>query len=234
MSQIQTLVDTLNTYKALPHHTNPTLKTALSQIQAWQKGRLRRTHEALFADDKTAPLTNYLIDKIYGDEEFDTLADQLLTAGQNALSGSGKLEKLIPENALGAGVLGVQSAVEAVKLDLALAQIHHDHHHSKPIDEALMATLYQTANAKEARLAQIQQIAEVCQRSDKYFNSFILQNAFKLAKNMAYDNGYQPLYDFIGEGLFAMKPLKKIEDFITPFVSAETALIHHIHEQETP
>lgn len=234
MSQIQTLVDILTAYKSLPHHSNPKLKATLSQIQAWQKTRLRRTHEVLFADDKTAPLTNYLIDRIYGDEKFDILADQLLIAGQNALSGSGKLEKLIPSNALGAGVLGVQSAVEAVKLDLALAQIYQDQHAGKPIDDGLMATLYQTANAKEARLTQIEQIADVCQQSDKYFNSFILQNAFKLAKNMAYENGYQPLYDFIGEGLTAMKPLKKIEDFITPFVNAETALIHHIHEQDTP
>lgn len=47
---------------------------------------------------------------------------------------------------------------------------------------------------------------------------------------MAYDNGYQPLYDFIGDGLVAMKPLKRIDDFTVPFVANELVVIHEIHE----
>lgn len=229
MSQIQTLVDTLNAYKLLPHHQNPTLKSTLTQIQHWQKQRIKHTNHALFSNDKTAPLANYLIDRIYGDDDFDLLADQLLTAGNNALNGSGKLEKLIPKNALGAGVLGVQSAVQAVKLDLMLAQIHLAEHQHAPLTDALMQILYQKANAKDARITQIHDIKDVCRQSDKYFNSFILQNAFKLAKGMAYDNGYQPLYDFIGDGLSAMKPLKNIDDFVAPFVANELAVIEKIH-----
>ncbi|MDO4896687.1 MAG: hypothetical protein Q3971_04920 [Moraxella sp.] len=229
MSQIQTLVDTLTAYKSLSHHTSPALKQTLIAIQHWQKQRIKHTNHALFSDDKTAPLANYLIDRIYGDDEFDVLADQLLTAGHNALNGSGKLEKLIPTNALGAGVLGVQCAVQTVELDLALAQICQDEHPHQPIDDTLMTTLYQKANAKDARTAQIYAIADVCQQSDKYFNSFILQNAFKLAKKMAYNNGYQPLYDFINDGLIAMKPLKNIDDFVAPFMTNELAIINQIH-----
>lgn len=92
-----------------------------------------------------------------------------------------------------------------------------------------MQILYQKANAKDARITQIHDIKDVCRQSDKYFNSFILQNAFKLAKGMAYDNGYQPLYDFIGDGLSAMKPLKNIDDFVAPFVANELAVIEKIH-----
>lgn len=230
MSQIQALVDTLTAYKSLPHHSDPELKHALRQIQTWQKQRIKTTHHALFGDDKTTLLAHYLINRIYGDDEFEVLADQLLTAGHNALNGSGKLEKLIPSNALGAGLMGVNSAVEAVRLDLALAMLYLKEYNHTPIDDVVMAQLYRLANAKEARLAQIAQIATVCEQSYKYFNTFILQNVFKLAKNMAYDNGYQPLYDFIAEGLNAMKPLKNIEDFTAPFTEAEIATIHRIHE----
>ena len=88
-----------------------------------------------------------------------------------------------------------------------------------------MQNLYQKACAKDARIAQLDDIADVCRQSDKYFNSFLLQNAFKLARGMAYDNGYQHLYDFINDGLAAMKPLKNIDDFVAPFVANELAVI---------
>ena len=233
MSQIQTLVDMLKAYQALPHHTSPILKQALGDVQAWQKARIRRTNHALFTDDKTTPLANYLIERIYGNDDFDVLADQLLTAGVNALNGSGRLEKLIPSNALKAGVQGVRLAIDAIALDLALASSLLDDfgtaYASTGINDALMYDVYKNVNAKDERITQVYAIKEVCEQSYQYFNSFILQNAFKLAKGMAYDNGYQPLYDFIGDGLLAIKPLKRIDDFTVPFVANELAIIHEIH-----
>lgn len=233
MSQIQTLVDMLKAYQALPHHTSPILKQALGDVQAWQKARIKRTNHALFTDDKTTPLANYLIERIYGNDNFDVLADQLLTAGVNALNGSGRLEKLIPSNALKAGVQGVRLAVDAIALDLALASSLLDDfgtaYASTGINDALMYDVYKNVNAKDERITQVYAIKEVCEQSYQYFNSFILQNAFKLAKGMVYDNGYQPLYDFIGDGLLAIKPLKRIDDFTVPFVANELAIIHEIH-----
>ena len=233
MSQIQTLVDMLKAYQALPHHTSPILKQALGDVQAWQKARIKRTNHALFTDDKTTPLANYLIERIYGNDDFDVLADQLLTAGVNALNGSGRLDKLIPSNALKAGVQGVRLAVDAIALDLALASSLLDDfgtaYASTGINDALMYDVYKNVNAKDERITQVYAIKEVCEQSYQYFNSFILQNAFKLAKGMAYDNGYQPLYDFIGDGLLAIKPLKRIDDFTVPFVANELAIIHEIH-----
>lgn len=234
MSQIQTLVDTLIEYKNLPHHDDIQLRQVLHSIQTWQKHRLKRTHQELFDEEKTTLLAHYLVEKIYSDDEFDVLADQLLVAGENALNGSGKLEKLIPQNALEAGVMGVQVAVENVKLDLTLAKILHAQDWQKPIDANLISSLYQSANARQTRLEQIQKIAYVCEQSHKYFTSFILQNAFKLAKGVAYHNGYQPLYDFIGEGLQAMKPLKNIDDFIDPFIKNEITIINKFHGTDTP
>lgn len=233
MSQIQTLVDMLKAYQALPHHTSPILKQALGDVQAWQKARIKRTNHALFTDDKTTPLANYLIERIYGNDDFDVLADQLLTAGVNALNGSGRLEKLIPSNALKAGVQGVRLAIDAIALDLALASSLLDDfgtaYASTGINDALMYDVYKNVNAKDERITQVYAIKEVCEQSYQYFNSFILQNAFKLTKGMAYDNGYQPLYDFIGDGLLAIKPLKRIDDFTVPFVANELAIIHEIH-----
>lgn len=237
MSHIQQLVDTLTTYQALPHHSDPNLKTCLGKIQTWQKQRIKTANTTLFSDRKTAPLANYLIDRIYGDSDFDILAQQLLTAGHNALNGSGRLEKLIPNNALATGILGIKSAVTAISLDLALSNIMLNNPEMKQeyetsgLNDALMLQAYKLADNKHERLEQLVDLEHVCVQSDKYFNSFIIQKAFPLAKHTAYEHGYQPLYDFIHDGLSAMKHIKRIEEFTKPFVATERQIIDNIHDR---
>ena len=237
MSLIQTLVDTLNTYQAMPHHQDAALADLLTKVQTWQKQRIKRTNHQLFNQQSTSALAHYLIDRIYGNDGFDILANQLLTAGNNALNGSDRLEKLIPTSTLNAGVLGVQSAVNAIELDLALAQtiittpkllasFHKNH-----INDTLMIQAYQATHAKAARIQQIYHIKEVCEQSYKQFNTFLIQKTFPLAKSTAYEHGYQPLYDFIGEGLVAIKAIKKITDFTEPFVANELNMIDAIHDK---
>lgn len=235
MSNIQSLVNMLTDYQALPHHDNPSLHKVFHAVQHWQKSRIHQSNHALFINPKTAPLAHYLIDRIYGDKDFNVLAEQLLTAGNNALNGSGRLEKLIPQNTLATGILGVKSAVLAVKLDLEVAQFIHDDANlyqqfkNHGINDALMIHSYQTLNTKDARIHQIKEIKSVCELSYQQFNSFLLQKAFALAKSTAYSHGYQPLYDFIHDGLSTIKAIKKIDDFVTPFITTELATIERIH-----
>lgn len=237
MSLIQNLVDTLNHYQALPHHQDAHLANLLGQIQTWQKHRIKKANQQLFEQANTAALAHYLIDRIYGNDAFDVLANQLLTAGNNALNGSGRLEKLIPTNALATGVLGVKSAVNAIELDLALAHAIISQNDlascvaQHGINDDLMISTYQAANAKDARIKQIHTINNVCEQSYKQFNSFLIQKTYPLAKSTAYHHGYQPLYDFIGDGLSAIKAIKKITDFTHPFVATELAIIDNIHHK---
>lgn len=237
MSHIQQLVNTLNSYQALPHHQDTQLADVFGKVQTWQKQRIKQSSKALFDNPQTAPLARYLIERIYGNDSFDVLAGQLLTAGNNALNGSGRLEKLIPSNVLATGVLGVQSAVNAIKLDLALAHTIMAHadlstkFDQHDITDALMIQSYQITDAKTARTAQIHDIKSVCEQSYKQFNAFLLQKAFVLAKSTAYHHGYQPLYDFIGEGLSAIRHIKNISDFTEPFVVSELNIIDNIHHK---
>lgn len=237
MSHIQELVHTLTAYQALPHHSNDELGKIFFAVQHWQKQRIHKSNHALFSNPNTAPLAHYLIDRIYGDKDFHILARQLLTAGNNALNGSGRLEKLIPKNTLATGILGVKSAVLAVQLDLKVAQfIHQNPEYHQAFQEAgisdeLMIVAYQSLNNKDARIAQIHDIKTACQASYKQFNSFLLHKAFSLAKSTAYQHGYQPLYDFIHDGLVAIKAIDNIDDFIIPFSRTELATIERIHTQ---
>ncbi len=232
MSLINDMVQMLERYFALPHHQDTEPADALRQIQAWQRARIHRANHVLFDDPKTALLARYIIDRIYSDTAFDVLAEQLLTAGQNALNGSGKLEKLIPKNTLATGLLGVSATCDAIELDLALAKVYVAHHQGTPIDDMLMSKLYQAGNDKAERIRQIRHISDVCHASYQQFNSFLLQKAFKLAKSTAYHNGYQPLYDFINDGLQAIAAIDKIDRFSTPFVATELEMIERLYDNK--
>lgn len=236
MPHIQTLVDTLTHYKALPHHQDIVLANTLKDIQNWQKKRIKQSHQDLFNNPKTAPLADYLIHRIYSDDAFDVVADQLLTAGQKAQDGSGRLRKLIPQNVLATGVLGVQAAILAVELDLNLAKIMLNNpelyhlYQNTGVTWDLIKKAYPLAHQKQQRVAQTQNIEYVCKQSYHYFNSFLVQKAFDFAKNTAYEHGYQPLYDFIHDGLAAIKHIKKISDFTDSYTKIELATLDEIYQ----
>ena len=96
-----------------------------------------------------------------------------------------------------------------------------------------MLAAYRTVNESAARHAQINNLKDVCYRTDKYLNSFVLRKAFGLTKGTAYRHGYQPLYDFIDAGFSAMKPLKSVSSFIEPFCERELEIIEQVHHADS-
>ena len=236
MPHVQILVDTLTHYKTLPHHQDAKLAHVLQDIQTWQKQRIRKSHNQLFTNPQTAALADYLVHRIYSDDAFDVVANQLLTAGQKAQDGSGRLKKLIPQNVLATGVLGVKAAVMAMELDLVLANVVlnnsqlYQMYQDTGIDWNLITKAYPLAHQKQERIAQTQNIEYVCKQSYRYFNSFLVQKAFDFAKNTAYEHGYQPLYDFIHDGLNAITRIKKISDFTDSYTKIELMTIDKIYQ----
>ncbi|OOS05017.1 hypothetical protein SAMN02745664_10966 [Moraxella cuniculi DSM 21768] len=229
-SQIHSLLERLDDYHSLQHHHDIAVADAMDRIQQWQRWRMQQTHAILFAKPSTAPLADYLLYRIYHRHTFDTIAKQLHTAATHATNGTGRLEKLIPKNTLHAAILGIDATLNMIKMDLALAKYYLNHHRHQPLDETLMHSLYQAANDPEARLVQINNIGEVCRLCHRHFRSFLLQKSFKFAKFSAYKNGYQPLYDFIGEGLAAIDVIDDIDEFAATFVANETAAIRHFYD----
>lgn len=223
MSTFVELQQDLEDFWQLPYHHNPALAEKLEQVQAWQRGRIHRTHQPLFQADKNQAMGEFLIDKLYGGEKFNLLAKQLGRMAQKAE----KLEKFIPKTAVETGVNGIQQAVKAIKLDLQLAQYLFDN--QLDVNESSMLKAYQAVNAKDDRIQQINDLKAMCYQTDKYLKSFMLQKAFALAKGTAYKYKYEPLYDFIAEGFLAMKPIKSIGAFIEPFCAKELQIIDNVH-----
>ncbi len=223
MSALANLQQHLNRFWALPHHNDAVLNTKLKEVQSWQQARIKRTHSALFEQPKNKPMADYFLTQLYGGDEFKILAEQL----GRILPKAKKLERLAKESALEAGSMGIQASILAIELDLHLAQwlIAQD----LPVNEENMLTAYRAVDEADERRVQIHNLKEVCYRTDKDLNSFMLKKAFALAKGTAYRYNFQPLYDFINSGFKAMKPLKSVSSFIEPFCERELEIIDEVH-----
>lgn len=226
MSALSDLQSHLTQYRALPYHEDEELNAKLDEVQAWQRDRIRRTHSELFEQPKNKPMASYFLTQLYGGEEFKLLADQLA----RILPKAKKLERLAKESALETGSMAIQAAILAIELDLHLAQwlVEQD----LPVNEENMLAAYRAVDESDERRVQISNLKDVCYRTDKYLNSFMLRKAFGLAKGTAYRHNYQPLYDFINAGFEAMKPLKSVSGFIDPFCELELKIIDQVHEAD--
>lgn len=223
MTTFAQLQQDIHAFWQLPYHQDKQLAEKLYAVQAWQRNRIQNTHRALFADSKYQPMGEFLINQLYGGEKFNQLAKLIERIADKAE----KAEKFIPQAAAETGVAGVQAAMNAIKLDLELAQ--YLQRHDLPINENTMIQAYRDVNHAAERRAQIAELKTMCLLSDKYLKGFMLQKAFSFAKPMAYKSGFQPLYDFIAEGFSAIKPIKSIEAFIEPFCAKELAIIDNVH-----
>lgn len=226
MSALSDLQHHLTRYWALPYHENADLKAKLNDVQAWQRARIQRTHSELFEKPKNQPMAKYFLTQLYGGDEFKQLAEQLA----RILPKAKKLERLARESALETGSMAIQAAILAIELDLHLAEwlLAQD----LPVDEENMLAAYRAVDEAEARRTQINNLKDVCYRTDKYLNSFMLKKAFALAKTTAYRHNYQPLYDFIDAGFIAMKPLDSVSGFIEPFCKRELMIIDQVHASD--
>lgn len=224
MTALADLQQHLTRFWALPHHQDEALNTSLKAVQSWQQARLQQTHRALFEQPKNQLMADYFLTQLYGGEEFKLLAEQLA----RILPKAKKLERLAKESALEAGIMGIQAAIFAIELDLHLAEWLLAK--NLPVNEDNMLVAYRAVNEEGERRLQIANLKDVCYRTDKHLNSFMLKKAFSLAKNTAYRHGYQPLYDFIDTGFKAMKPLSSVSDFIEPFCERELSIIDQVHD----
>ena len=225
MSALANLQQHLNRFWALPHHEDAALNTKLKEVQAWQQARIKRTHSALFEQPKNKPMADYFLTQLYGGDEFKVLAEQL----GRILPKAKKLERLAKEASLEAGSMGIQASILAIELDLHLAEwlVAQD----LAVNEENMLAAYRAVDEVNERRVQINNLKEVCYRTDKDLNSFMLKKAFGLAKGTAYRHNFQPLYDFIDSGFKAMKPLKSVSSFIEPFCERELEIIDEVHAE---
>lgn len=229
MSKLAVLDDLLERYYQLNYHKNPVLLTRLQDVQAWQKTRMQRTHAKQFADKQNILMSEYFLNRLYGGPDFDALANQIARLTKYAH----KAEKLIPDNAVTTGTLGVELAIFAVQLDEQVAaQLLEDYHPHEPLNDEMMRLTYLKLDQGEDRLKQLALLDQLGKFLDKYMRSFIVQAAFKMCKGAAQKYHFEVMYDFMQDGFLAMKPLKSAEKFVHDFTATEREIIAKVHAGE--
>ena len=229
MSKLAALDQLLEQYQQLSYHTDPVLKNRLHEAQVWLKIRIQNTHHDLFNQKENVLMAQYFINRLYGGPEFDDLAVQI----ERLLKYAHKAEKIIPENAIKTGLKSVGLAVLAMQLDEQVAaQLLKDYPVDQVIDDEMMRQTLIKLDQYEARLEQLSLLDDLGGALDKYMRSFIMHTAFKMCKGAASKYRFELMYDFIGEGFIAMKPMKSAANFIHSFTVKEQEIVEKVHAGE--
>ena len=230
MSKLAALDQLLQQYQQFSYHNNPALKKRLHEAQAWLKQRMQKTHQALFLEKDHQLMSAYFLNRLYGGPEFDDLALQI----ERLLKYAHKAEKIIPENAIKTGLKSIGLAVLAMQLDEQVAaQLLKDYPAEQVIDDDMMRQTLIKLDQKQDRLQQLELLDELGYALDKYMRSFIMHTAFKMCKGAANKYHFELMYDFIGEGFTAMKPMKSAAKFIHAFTLKERIIVENVHSGKT-
>lgn len=226
MSKLDVLDDLLTRYHQLQYHHNALLKQRLHDVQAWQKKRLIDTHQTLFKQKNHQALAHYFVDRLYGGPDFDLLAVQI----ERLIHHAHKIERIIPTNTLHTGTHGIELSILAVELDEQVAQqLLRDYPQSTTITDDVMRMTYMQINQKDLRLKQLDMTDQLGSHLDQYVRSLMLNTAFKLCKPMAYKHHFHMMYDFIHDGLVALKPVKCTASFVKTFTEQERHVLLKVH-----
>lgn len=226
MSKLAALDELLEQYNALAYHQDPILNQRLHDAQNWLKERILNTHQELFNQPENQLMAKYFINRLYGGPDFDDLAKQI----ERLLKYAHKAEKILPENAIRTGLKSVGLAVLAMQLDEQVAtQLLKDYPAEQKIDDEMMRLTLIKLDQEKERLQQLDLLDELGSALDKYMRSFIMHTAFKMCKGTAAKYNFELMYDFIGEGFVAMKPLKSAAIFIKSFTAQERQIVENVH-----
>lgn len=226
MSKLAALDQLLEQYQQLSYHTDPVLKNKLHEAQDWLKTRIQKTHEESFSQKENVLMAKYFMNRLYGGPEFDDLALQI----ERLLKYAHKAEKIIPENAIKTGLKSVRLAVLAMQLDEQVAaQLLQDFPVTQKIDDDMMCQTLIKLDQQQLRLEQLGLLDDLGGALDKYMRSFIMHTAFKMCRGTAAKYHFELMYDFIGEGFVAMKPMKSAAKFIHEFTAKERIIVENVH-----
>ncbi|HJF27685.1 hypothetical protein NI467_09565 [Acinetobacter bohemicus] len=226
MSKLAALDELLERYDQLSYHRQSKILSRLQDVQAWQKTRMQRSHQTHFSAKQNQLMADYFLNRLYGGPDFDALATQI----KRLMKYAHKAEKVIPENAIKTGTLGVELAILAVQLDEQVAiQLLKDYPADTPLNDEMMRLAYIKLDQAQARLKQLELLDQLGHSLDKYMRSFMVYTAFKMCKGAANKYNFQVMYEFMQEGFLAMKPLKSAEQFVRDFTQGERHIIDRVH-----
>lgn len=228
MSSIATLNAQLQEYEALSFHHHTALAECLKQVEQWQHQRIQHIHSTLWTPAKNARMSQFFLSHLYNLESFERLANQLRKAAREKV----KLERFVPENVMHTAEMGLQLGILSLRLDEQLAFFCFERQLPINDENMLLAFLEYQKFQFPLRQQQLALLMKLGAALHQFSRSFLIQAGLSLAKGTATRRGYDTLFDFLHEGLTAMRSMPSNVQFFQTFIEGELKFITHIHQYE--
>lgn len=223
----QQLQRDLNRYRGLKQHddSHAGFREDLFRLQNWQAERMRKTHQNLLEDDKYRVATEFFLEDIYGGIDLTHLANEAERALNAAL-------RILPEKVMVTATYALELNALSAELDERLTEFLFLEMGVSDISMAAYTEAFRESATLEERQRQVELAKHLAVGLDKYVRSRMIYATFKLVKAPARKAGISNLYDFMGKGFEAMRPMGSASAVIHRIVDREAELIDAIFSGE--
>ncbi len=224
----QQLQRDLNRYRQLKQHdeSQPDFRESLYRLQNWQAQRMRKTHQQLLEDEKYRVATEFFLQDIYGGIDLTDIANEAERALNKAL-------KILPEKVMVTATYALELNALSAELDERLADYLFDIMGEVEISMEAYTEAFRLSAPLELRQRQVDLARKLGVGLDKYVRSRVIHTTFKLVRKPAHKAGIQNLYEFMGKGFDAMRPMGSASMVIHRIVDREAELIEAIFSGES-
>ena len=210
------------------HHAalqaDPGLNGRLRAIRQWQCERLCRSHADLLAEPGSARAVRFLIDELYGGQDFRARAAHVEKAFPIMV-------RFLPKRVLKIAALAMQLYVLTKDLDRRLADTLFLRLDAADLNDNLVAEGYRITADYRRRMQQIDLLRELARLLTKYTNSAVIGPVVRLAKVPARLLGLGELQRFLAHGFAAFQAGANI-DFIKRMADREVHILDRIHADD--
>ena len=223
----QQLQRDLTRYRELKQHndTQQEFREALFCLQRWQAQRMRKTHQQLLEDEKYRVATEFFLQDIYGGIDLSDIANEAERALNKAL-------KILPEKVMVTATYALELNALSAELDERLAEFLFFEMGEQEVSMAAYTEAFRLSAPLELRQRQVELAKKLGVGLDKYVRSRVIYTTFKMVRKPAHKAGVQNLYEFMGKGFEAMRPMGSASEVIHQIVDREAALIEAIFSGE--
>lgn len=197
------------------------LRKLVDQLGQWQSVRLKQTHKDLYATPRYHDGLEFLLTDLYTPREFIRRDDDLERIFPVMVT-------LLPDSVLRVVAELVELNLLTQRLDQRLAEVMHAQPGFSTIDTTSYAGAYRLCDNREARLHQIQLVANIGNDLERYVGKKSLSFALSITEGAADMAGVGPLHRFLRRGLNAFRAMGGVDDLLDRIVDRERRILDQL------
>lgn len=213
-------------YHDFRNHHRTTPPQAHQRVAAWQSARLLKTHQDLYQLPGYRDGIDFLFNELYSAQNFDQRDTDLERIFP-------KLLKLMPNKVLGTVATIVELNLCTQELDIMITEQLLAHGHIETLNEQHYANAYRRCDNKAQRLKQLELVAEVGDKLNRYARSRSIMLALKASRRPAELAGLAALHGFIHRGFTAFHNMQDIPRLMHTIVNREYTILEQIFTQNS-